>query len=59
MANRPDASQSSEAQAEAARFFAARGSRGSPEKALAILDQIGRPENLRDGDRVEAPTVEY
>lgn len=42
------------AQAEAARFFAARGSRGSPQRALAVLDQIGRPGELRDDDRIEA-----
>lgn len=46
------------AQAEAARFFAARGSRGSPETALAILDRIGRPENLRDDDRADEATPE-
>jgi hypothetical protein len=44
------------AQAEAARFFAARGSRGSPERALAVLDRIGRAENLREDDRLDAPS---
>lgn len=41
------------AQAEAARFFAARGSRGSADQALTALARIGRPENLRDEDRID------
>ena len=43
------------AQAEAARFFAARGSRGSTESALAALERIGRPENIRDDDCLDTP----
>jgi hypothetical protein len=45
------------AQAEAARFFAARGSRGSPESALAALKRIGRPEAIRDDDRLDTPSA--
>lgn len=45
------------AQAEVARFFAARGSRGSAGGALAVLQKLGRPENLRDDDRIDAPEL--
>jgi hypothetical protein len=44
------------AQAEAARFFAARGARGSTERALAVLEKLGRPDNLRDDDRIDTPS---
>lgn len=46
------------AQAEAARFFAARGARGSREKALAVLGRIGRAENLAEDDRLDAPAAD-
>jgi hypothetical protein len=45
------------AQAEAARFFSARGSRGSTEAALAALGRIGRPESVRDDDRLDTPSA--
>lgn len=41
------------AQAEAARYFAARGARGSVEDALTVLARLGRPENTRPDDRLD------
>ncbi|HLY56436.1 MAG TPA: toxin-antitoxin system HicB family antitoxin [Stellaceae bacterium] len=46
------------AQAEAARFFAARGARGSSERALAVLDRLGSTEALSDDDRLDTPAAE-
>ena len=41
------------AQAEAARFFAMRAARGTPEGALAVLDRLGSAEMLREDDRID------
>ncbi|HWK46495.1 MAG TPA: toxin-antitoxin system HicB family antitoxin [Stellaceae bacterium] len=42
------------AQAEAERYFAARGSRTTPARAKALLMRLGTPEDLRDDDRLDA-----
>ncbi|MFM2045348.1 MAG: hypothetical protein RLY86_3924 [Pseudomonadota bacterium] len=39
--------------AEAARFFAMRAARGTPEGALAVLDRLGSAEMLREDDRID------
>jgi hypothetical protein len=41
------------ARAEAERYFAARGSRTSPERAKALLSRLGTPGAVRDEDRPE------
>jgi len=42
------------AQSEAARYFSARGSRTTPERAKALLKRLGTPGELLDEDRLEA-----
>jgi hypothetical protein len=43
------------AQAEAERYFAARGARTSPAQAKAFLMRLGTSGDLRDDDRLDAP----
>ncbi len=43
------------AQAEAERYFAARGSRTTPARAKALLSRLGTPGAVRDEDRLDAP----
>lgn len=43
------------AQAEAERYFAARGSRTTAARAKALLTRLGDPEDLRDDDRLDSP----
>ncbi len=42
------------AQAEAERYFSARGSRTTPARAKALLMRLGTPGVLRDDDRLDA-----
>jgi hypothetical protein len=41
------------AQAEAERFFAARGARTTPQRAKALLKRLGTAGAVRDDDRIE------
>jgi hypothetical protein len=41
------------AQAEAERYFSARGSRTTPARAKALLMRLGTPGALRDDDRLD------
>jgi uncharacterized protein (DUF1778 family) len=43
------------AQAEAERYFSARGSRTTPARAKALLSRLGTRASLRDDDRLDAP----
>ena len=43
------------AQAEAERYFAARGSRTTPARAKALLSRLGTAGAVRDDDRLDAP----
>jgi len=43
------------AQAEAERYFAARGARTTPARAKALLNRLGTPGGLRDDDHPDAP----
>ena len=43
------------AQAEAERYFAARGSRTTPARAKALLSRLGSAGAVRDDDRLDAP----
>jgi hypothetical protein len=43
------------AQAEAERYFSARGSRTTPARAKALLSRLGTQASLRDDDRLDAP----
>jgi hypothetical protein len=43
-----------QAEAEAERYFSARGSRTTPARAKALLMRLGRPGQLRDDDRLDA-----
>jgi len=43
------------AQAEAERYFAARGARTTPARAKALLSRMGTPGLLREDDRLDAP----
>ncbi len=43
------------AQAEAGRYFAARGARTTPARAKALLQRLGTAADLRDDDRLDAP----
>jgi uncharacterized protein (DUF1778 family) len=43
------------AQAEAERYFSARGSRTTPARAKALLSRLGTRASLRDDDRPDAP----
>jgi hypothetical protein len=45
------------AQAEAARFFAARGSRSSTEQALSALTRVGGTDVVIEDDRLDAPSL--
>ncbi len=42
------------AQAEAERYFSARGARTTPARAKALLMRLGTPGELRDDDRLDA-----
>jgi hypothetical protein len=42
------------ARAEAQRYFAARGSRTTPARAKALLERLGTPGALREGDELDA-----
>ena len=42
------------AQSEAERYFKARGSRTTPERAMALLNRLGTPGTLREEDRFDA-----
>ena len=42
------------AQAEAERYFAARGSRTTPARAMALLARLGTQDTPRDDDRLDA-----
>jgi hypothetical protein len=42
------------AQAEAGRYFSARGSRTTPARAKALLMRLGSPGEPRDDDRLDA-----
>jgi hypothetical protein len=42
------------AQAEAQRYFSARGSRTTPARAKALLMRMGTPGLMRDDDRLDA-----
>jgi hypothetical protein len=42
------------AQAEAERYFSARGSRTTPARAKALLMRLGTPGVLRDDDKLDA-----
>ncbi len=42
------------AQAEAERYFSARGSRTTPARAKALLMRLGTPGELREDDRMDA-----
>jgi uncharacterized protein (DUF1778 family) len=42
------------AQAEAERYFSARGARTTPARAKALLMRLGTPGQLRDDDRLDA-----
>lgn len=42
------------AQAEAERYFAARSSRTTPQRAKALLTRLGTSGGLRDDDRLDA-----
>ncbi len=42
------------AQAEAQRYFSARGSRTTPARAKALLMRMGTPGSVRDDDRLDA-----
>ena len=41
------------AQAEAERYFSARGARTTAARAKALLSRLGNPEDLRDDDRLD------
>ncbi len=43
------------AQAEAERYFSARGSRTTPARAKALLSRLGTAGDVRDDDRLDAP----
>ncbi len=43
------------AQAEAERYFGARGSRTTTARAKALLTRLGDPKDLRDDDRLDSP----
>ena len=42
------------AQAEAERYFAARGARTTPARAKALLQRLGTAGEVRDGDKLDA-----
>jgi hypothetical protein len=46
------------AQAEAERYFSARGARTTPARAKALLSRLGAPGNVRDDDHLDAPDDE-
>jgi uncharacterized protein (DUF1778 family) len=46
------------AQSEAERYFRARGSRTTQKRAMALLNRLGTPGELRDDDRIDAPDEE-
>ncbi len=43
------------AQAEADRYFSARGARTTPARAKALLSRLGTPGGLREDDHLDAP----
>jgi uncharacterized protein (DUF1778 family) len=43
------------AQAEAERYFSARGARTTPARAKALLQRLGTPGPVREEDRLDAP----